>query len=164
MLHKSFNSTQSHQFNTSLLEEILFKEVMTWASFSKEELLHAIKKCNNSSSSRPDKLSWRYLKNNNCISKLIDIINTCIELDHWPNHFKMSTTVIIPKPNKFSYNSPKSFCPIVLFNTLGKLFKKMIGERLQFHSISNNFIHPYKLGELKHRSTTDAGITLTHFI
>jgi len=72
--------------------------------------------------------------------------------------------VIIPKPNKTSYNSPKSFRPIVLFNITGKLFEKMIGERLQFSLIYNNFIHLYQLGSLKHRSTSDTDVALIHFI
>lgn len=63
-----------------------------------------------------------------CISKLIDITNACIDLGYWPNHFKMSTIVIIPKQNKSSYDMSKLFCPIVLLNTLGKLFEKMIKE------------------------------------
>jgi len=104
------------------------------------------------------------IRNKECFSKLIDIANTCIDLGHWPSHFKMSTMVIIPKPNKLLYDSPKSFCPIVLLNTLDKLSKKMIGERLQFHLISNNFIHSCQLGGLKHQSITDMGVALTHFI
>ena len=40
----------------------------------------------------------------------------------------------------------------------------MIGERLQFLTISNKFIYPYQLGGLKHRSTMDASIALTYFI
>jgi len=87
-----------------------------------------------------------------------------MDLGHWPNHFKILTMIIIPKPNKQAYDMPKSFWPIVLLNTLGKLFKKMIGERLQFHSISNNFVHQCQLGELKHRSTINARVALTHFI
>ena len=82
------------------------------------------------------------VKDEECITKLINIANICIDLNYWPSHFKMSTTVIIPKPNKTSYNLSKSFQSIVLLNTTDKLFKKMIGERLQFHLISNNFIHP----------------------
>ena len=35
---------------------------------------------------------------------------------------------------------------------------------MQFLTISNDFIHPYQLGGLKHRSTTDANIALTHLI
>ena len=72
--------------------------------------------------------------------------------------------VIIPKPNKSIYDLPKSYCPIVLLNTIRKLFEKMIREHLQFHTISNEFIHRSQLGGLKQRSTTDAGVILTHII
>ena len=79
-------------------------------------------------------------------------------------HFKISTRIVIPKSNKKSYDSPKSFRPIVLFNTIGKLIKKVIGERLQFNTVSNNFIHLSQLGSLKFKSMIDAGVTLTHAI
>jgi len=72
--------------------------------------------------------------------------------------------IIISKSNKESYDSPKSFRSIVLFNTLGKLIKKVISKHLQFYLILNNFIHPYQLRGLKQRLTTNAGVTLTHFI
>ena len=58
----------------------------------------------------------------------------------------------------------KSFRPIVLLNTLGKLIEKFIGNRLQFYVISNNFIYQSQLRELKFKSITDAGIALTHII
>ena len=53
---------------------------------------------------------------------------------------------------------------IVWLNTTGKLFEKMIGERIQLLLRSNNFIHPCQLDGLKHRFTTNAGIALTYFI
>jgi len=70
----------------------------------------------------------------------------------------MLTIIIILKPNKVSYSSIKSFCLIILLNTTGKLFEKIIGKWLRFFVISNNFIHLCQLGGLKHRSTTDAGV------
>ena len=39
--------------------------------------------------------------------------------------------------------------PIVLLNMLSKLIEKVIGERMQFHTIFNNFIHPYQFREFK---------------
>ena len=72
--------------------------------------------------------------------------------------------VVIPKPNKSSYDSPKSFRPIVLLNTVGKLIKKVIGDRLQFHSVLNNFIHQSQLGRLKFKSMTDTDIALSYII
>jgi len=94
----------------------------------------------------------------------MNIADACINLGHWPNYFKTSTTIIIPKPNKPSYDNPKAFRPIVLLNTLGKLIEKVIAERLQFSVASNNFIHPSQLGGLKFKSTSDAGIALTHIV
>jgi len=34
--------------------------------------------------------------------------------------------VVIPKPNKSAYDSPKLYQPIILLNTIGKLFKKWL--------------------------------------
>jgi len=88
----------------------------------------------------------------------------CLDLGFWPSHFKTLTMIVIPKPNKSLYNTPKSFRPIVLLNTLGKLIKKIISDRLQFHAISNNVIYQSQLRRLKFKFTMDAGIALTHII
>jgi len=61
-LHSSFNSAQSQQVDVNLLNEIPTKETLTWNKFSKEEILQAIEKCNNSSALGPDKLSWKHIK------------------------------------------------------------------------------------------------------
>jgi len=79
-------------------------------------------------------------------------------------HFKTSTTIVIPKPNKELYNTPKAYQSIVLLNTISKLFEKVIGKRMQFLIISNNFIHPCQLGGLKQRSISDVGIALIYSI
>ena len=113
-------------------------------------------------------MSWQHWKlilvNEECFSKIINIADACINLGHWPEYFKISTTIIIPKPNKQSYDNPKSFYPIVLLNTLGKLIEKVIAERIQFTVAANDFIHPSQLGGLKFKSTADAGIVLTHIV
>jgi len=98
------------------------------------------------------------------LNSIIGIANACIELGYWPSHFKRSMTVVILKPNKKSYNSSKSFRPIILLNTISKLIEKAIGERLQFITAANNFIHPSQLGRLKFKSITDVGVALTHII
>ena len=72
--------------------------------------------------------------------------------------------VVIPKSNKKSYDSLKSFRPIVLLNTVSKLIEKVIREKLQFAMATNNFIHSSQLSSLKFKSTIDAGIIFTHII
>jgi len=58
-----------------------------------------------------------------------------MHVGHWPKHFKDSVSVIIQKPGKPTYSTPKSFRPIVLLNTVGKLIKKIISNCLQFDMI-----------------------------
>jgi len=144
------------------------KIALPWVPFSEKEFISSITKCNNLSTSGTNKLLWRHLKsiikNKACLKEIINIANTCFELDHWSSHFKTSITIIISKLNKESYNFPKSFRLIVLLNTLGKLIEIVISEHLQFHTILNNFIYQSQLGGLKHRSTSNAGIALTYFI
>ena len=76
----------------------------------------------------------------------------------------MSLSIIIPKLNKALYNSLKAFRSIFLLNMLGKLIKKVIGDRLQFQSISKNFIYLCQLDSLKQCSAMDTGIVLIHII
>ena len=116
----------------------------------------------------PDKLTWHYLKSivnqEDYLINIINIANSYFDLGHWPNFFKLSSTIIIPKPNKISYNQPKAFRHIVLLNTLGKLIEKVIAERIQFTVTSNDFIYPSQLGGLKFKSTMHASIALTHIV
>ena len=167
-LYATFNTTLHYQVDVDILNKIGSKTTSLWVLFSKEGFKQAINKYNNSSALGSDKLTWQYLKTilkqDTCLTNIINIADTCINLGHWPNYFKYSSTVIIPKPNKLVYDQPKSFCPIVLLNTLGKLIKNVIAERLQFLIVKNNFIHSSQLGSLKFKSTTNVGVTLTHIV
>jgi len=141
------------EIDIHILDDIPNKSTKEWNSFSKQELVDAIEKCNNLFTLGSNKLTWSYIKiiikDEDCFSKLIEIANACIDLGYWPSHFKSSTMVIIPKSNKIVYNLSKLYWPIILLNMIGKIFEKMIGDRLQFHTISNNFIHRSQLGGLK---------------
>ena len=86
------------------------------------------------------------INNNLCLDIIINIANICINLGHWPSHFKMLSSIIILKSNKVSYDSPKYSHPIILLNMLGKLIKKSIRGRMQFQAIS---IHSNQLRGLK---------------
>ena len=121
-LHDTFNHAIDHQVNVDVLNEIESKTIPLWELFSIHEFRNAISKCNNLSAPGPDKITWHHLKfvlkQEECLFNIINITNTCINLGDWPNYFKYSSTVIIPKPNKPAYDHPKAFCPIVLLNTL----------------------------------------------
>jgi len=163
-----FNTAQHCHVESDILNKLGSYSFLSWAWFTEEEFTSSLLKCSNTSTPGPNKLSWRHLKivlkGKTCLRNIISIANACIKLGHWLSHFKISLTIIISKSNKASYNSLKSFRPIVLLNTLGKLIEKVISDRIQSHVVVNNFIHHSQLGSLKFKSTTDMGITLTHFI
>ncbi|KAJ2926390.1 hypothetical protein H1R20_g10713, partial [Candolleomyces eurysporus] len=102
--------------------------------------------------------------NTECGEIIIALANGCIESGHWPRHFKELTSVIIPKPNKPSYSTPKTFRPIVLLNTLGKLIEKMISNRFQHDMIKCDLVDPNQMGGVRQHSTEDAGLFLTHLV
>jgi len=168
VLHNSFNNALHCQVDVNILNKIERKPCQSWNTFSSHKFKSAILKCSDSSAPGPDKMSWHHWKlillNDDCLSKIINIANAYINLGHWPEYFKVSTTVVIPKPNKQSYDNLKAFRPIILLNTLGKLIKKVIAKRLQFTVVANDFIHPCQLGSLKFKSTANAGIALTHIV
>ena len=167
-LHSTFNTALHYPINLNILDKIAHKPRHSWNPFSEYKFKSAIDKYTDTSAPGPDKLTWQHwkliIKDDMCLSKVINIANACISLSYWPNYFKVSTTVVIPKLNKLLYDNPKVFCPIVLLNTLGKLVEKVIAERLQFIVVFNNFVHPSQLGGLKSKFTADAGVVLTHII
>jgi len=52
----------------------------------------------------------------------------------------------------------------VLLNTMGKLIKKMISNRLQFDMIKFDLVHPNQVSGVHQCSTEDAGLFLTHLV
>ena len=132
------------------------------------EMSEALKTCSNISAPGPDHITWRYLKSiladDICAFGILSLTNSCITLQHWPWHFKESVSVIISKPGKPAYNTPKAFQPIVLLNTLGKLIEKMIARQLQFDAVKYSVLHPNQLGGIAQRSTENAGLFFTHLV
>ena len=103
---------QDYPVDISILNEISSKQFMKWVLFSEEEFISFIAKCSNLLTLSLDKLSWKHLKYINkdklCLKRII-IADACFKLGHWPSHFKTSTSIVIPKPNKKLYDSSKSF-------------------------------------------------------
>ena len=145
-LHNSYNSAENRSINMRFLNKINQCDNIEWLPFTSQGFKDAIAKCSNASSHSPDHVTWRHLKplisDNTCLGKIVNIVNACITVGYWPDQFKESTLVVIPKPNKVSYNTPKAFRPIVLLNTTGKLIEKVISHRLQFHLSANGFLDP----------------------
>lgn len=87
------------------------------------------------STSRPNRILWKHLKaivkDNKYLENIINIASACINLGYWLMHFKLSLSIIISKPKKVFYDSPKYFHPIILLNMLRKLIGEAICYKLK---------------------------------
>ncbi|KAJ5544111.1 reverse transcriptase [Penicillium frequentans] len=63
---------------------------------------------------------------------LATLFNACLSLGYCPRLFRESTTVVIRKPGKPDYTTPKAYRPIMLLCTLGKALESVIATRLSF--------------------------------
>ncbi|KAF8666335.1 hypothetical protein AX14_006486 [Amanita brunnescens Koide BX004] len=135
---------------------------------SAAEVREALNDTSDSSSPGPDKVTWRILKKatwiNGAIEGLASLFNCSVESSIWPDWFKSSECVIIPKPNKPDYTIPKAYRPISLLNTVGKLLTKIIANRMQFDAAAYGLLHPGQCGGIRKHTTIDAGIVLASFI
>lgn len=61
---------------------------------------------------------------------LVCIYNACLDEGYCPEHFREAKTIALRKPGKHNYTKPKSYRPIALLNTLGKVMERIITERL----------------------------------
>ena len=100
---ETFNS--AHKWDTypiHLMQAIHPKPKLAWAPFSACELHEALTGCSGQLMPGPDHITWTHIKHfctdDNILKLFIWIINSCFGTSFWPDSFKTSKTVIIPKP------------------------------------------------------------------
>jgi len=85
-LYSSFNTALHRQVNLNILNEVKRKPCQIWSPFSRYKFKSAIHKCIDTSAPGSDKMSWHHwkliIKSNDCLSKIINIADACINLGH----------------------------------------------------------------------------------
>lgn len=89
-------------------------------------------------------------------SHLTRVFNQSLELGHCPEHFRGATTVVLRKPGKDDYTAPKSYRPIALLNTIGKVMDAILARRLSYLVESQGGLPDTHMGGRKQRSTEHA--------
>ena len=84
------------------------------------------------------------------------IFQRCLDLGVHPARWKEATTVMLRKPNKPDYTSPKAYRPIALLNTLGKALEAVMARRLRFLVEKYTLLPNAQMGARKGRSTETA--------
>lgn len=83
------------------------------------------------------------------------IFNACLTFSYYPDLWKESKVVLLPKPNKPT-NQPTSYRPICINPLLGKVLEKLLYNRLYYFLHHNNLLHPFQFGFTHNTSATIA--------
>lgn len=101
-----------------------------------------------------DKIQNRIIKKLpfNLISIIAVIFNGCLQMCYFPNKFKIAKVIAIPKPGKDN-RYPINYRPISLLSCFGKLFERVIHNRISDFCSSNQVILPEQFGFKRNHST-----------
>ncbi|KAF8671733.1 hypothetical protein AX14_005651 [Amanita brunnescens Koide BX004] len=167
-MHAHFSSAINNSVDDTFLNSLPQEPKRNWPSISSLEITDMLCLTSNASAPGPDNITWHHLKAIMSLEGISDSIcvlfNNICDSGTWPRWFKESTSVIILKPKKTDYTIPKSYRPIALLNTLGKLLTKVIANWLQFDAAAFRLLHKGQCGGVQKHATIDAGLTLLDFI
>jgi ribonuclease HI len=84
------------------------------------------------------------------------IYNTCLTLGYCPTHFRSSITVALRKQGKEDYTEVKSYRPVALLNTIGKVLEAVIAQKINFAMEIHNLLPRTHIGGRRASSTEHA--------
>ena len=130
----------------------------SWTPITQEQLAKAISNLSPYKAPGPDKVANIVLKR--CSATLVDhllpIFNAVFTLKTYYEPWHESITVILRKPGKPDYTTPKAYRPIALLNTTAKLLSAIVAERTSYILEAYNLLPNTHFGGRPGRSTTDS--------
>jgi ribonuclease HI/exonuclease III len=122
------------------------------------EIANAIKALKADKAPGSDDISNRALKEGIKLltPRLTQLYRECLLIGYCPSQFKQSITVVIRKPGKADYTTPKSYRPIALLNTIGKILDKVLAKRILYLAESCQLLPATHMGGRQASSTEHA--------
>lgn len=131
----------------------------------KSEVECLIKKLKTKKACGFDDITNRLIKNipSLMIDKIVEVFNACLRLGYFPKDWKVAKVIALDKPGK-DPTIPSNKRPISLLPVIGKLFEKVILERMVDFENANNIIIKQQFGFRSQHSTTQQLMRIIEFV
>ena len=154
LLDRNFDEQHLSLVNekVKLIEQNVNNEDNDWF-FSETELVAAIKAIPQSNTFDNDNIHASMLRHfgPNMKTCLLDLFNECYLQSEWP--WKQSRVLFIKKSGKSDYTSSSSYRPLTISSHVGKLFERMINNRLRHTLETQNLLEEEQEGFRAKRSS-----------
>lgn len=132
-------------------------DVETVPPVSNDEIINACKRIGEKKTPGPDGIPNKAFKR--AVEERPEIfartMEKCLQEGIFPEKWKLQHLVLLPK-GKGAHGEPSSLRPICLLDSPGKMFERVIHDRLLDHALANGALSNMQFGFLKNRSTVDA--------
>ena len=143
------------------IENYLYPEAIETLAITDREIMTAILRSRlykaPGSDGIPNRI-WRHIRH--LITPDLNwIFNSSLHLGYYPKHFRNSITIVLRKPaeqDQKDYSLPKSYRPIALLNTIGKILESVIASRFGFLVKKYQLLPKLHIGGRKGQSTEKA--------
>ena len=96
--------------------------------------------------------------------RLYHIYKAILKMGLYYDPWKLSTTVVLRKPGKPRYDTPKAYRPIALLNTMSKVLTAIMADIMTFYTETHQLLPAHHFGGRPGRTTSDAVHLLVHRI
>ncbi|EKG09366.1 Reverse transcriptase, partial [Macrophomina phaseolina MS6] len=146
------------QADLSDIEGFTYPQETPWPDVTVEEVRLAMQRAKPWKAPGPDGIPNSILQQLGpaLVPTLTTVYNASLRLGHCPSQFRQSITLALRKNKKDDYTDPKSYRPIALTNTIGKLLESIIARRMSYLVERFDLLPQSHIGGRRGRSTEHA--------
>lgn len=132
-----------------------------WSQITKDQLMRTIKGLSPYKAPGPDGVANIVFQRSPILSDyLLPLFNAVFTLKTYYDPWRESITVILRKPGKPDYTTPKAYRPIALLNTTAKLLSAVVADRTSYILEKHQLLPAAHFGGRPGRSTEDSLLLL----
>jgi hypothetical protein len=125
---------------------------------STNEVDKVIRNLNYASAPGHDRITYELIAkfHSACPSALPHLFDALFRFQAFPDSWKIAQCIVIPKPGKPSYTTPKAYRPISLLPCISKIYERIAANRIAQSAGQCLAISPNQIGARSHYSAIDA--------